>query len=234
MHSISARPPQSTTCRAAESIFPTSTIFPCEIPTSPRKAGFPVPSTIDAPRTRRSSMRLQYGMRFLAAIAVAGLAFPSLGLADTGEVVYRGQCAMCHDAGSDKAPRIDVRADWKARFSKGREGLLRSAIKGVPGTAMAPKAGFTQLPDAEVAEAVDYMLARVGFNADDVALARSVSEALERVGIHGVGAAAAHRAGLLPGVAGDQAAVTAAVAAARAVPGVREVENLVEPAQLFK
>jgi len=173
-------------------------------------------------------------MRFLAAIAVAGLAFPSLGLADTGEAVYRDKCSMCHDAGSDKAPRIDVREDWKARFSKGREGLARSAIKGVPGTAMAPKAGFTQLPDAEVAEAVDYMLARVGFNADDVALARNVSEALERVGIHGVRAESSDGAVLLTGVAEDQAAVTAAVAAARAVPGVREVENLVEPAQLFK
>jgi osmotically-inducible protein OsmY len=99
---------------------------------------------------------------------------------------------------------------------------------------MAPKAGFTQLPDAEVAEAVDYMLARAGFNPEDVALARDVSEAIERVGIHGVRAEAADGAVLLTGVAEDQVAVSAAVAAARAVPGVREVENRVEPAQLFK
>ena len=176
-------------------------------------------------------MKLIVVISFLAPGLVA--AAPSAA-GENGEAVYRDKCAMCHDAGTDKAPRIDAREDWKARFSKGREGLVRSAIKGVPGTAMAPKAGFAQLPDAQVAEAVDYMLARAGFNAEDVALARSVSEALERVGIHGVCAEASDGAVVLTGVAEDQAAVTAAVAAARAVPGVREVENLVEPAQLFK
>ena len=154
--------------------------------------------------------------------------------AESGEAVYRDKCAMCHDAGADKAPRIDAREDWKARFSKGREGLVRSAIKGVPGTAMTPKAGFTQLPDAEVAEAVDYMLARPGFNPEDVALARSVSDALERVGIHGVRAEAADGAVVLTGVAEDPDAVRAAVAAARAVPGVREVENRASPAAVFQ
>jgi osmotically-inducible protein OsmY len=67
-----------------------------------------------------------------------------------------------------------------------------------------------------------------------VALARNVSEALERIGIHGVRAEAADGAVLLTGVAEDQAAVSAAVAAARAVAGVREVENRVEPAQVFR
>ena len=166
-------------------------------------------------------------MRLLAAIAAAAFAggfSAAASGAESGEAVYRDKCAMCHDAGTDKAPRIDVREDWKARFSKGREGLVRSAIKGVPGTAMAPKAGFNQLPDAEVARAVDYMLARLGFNPEDVALARDVKEALERAGIPGAHA----------GVAEDQAAVSAAVAAARAVSGVREVENRVEPAQVFR
>jgi cytochrome c5 len=177
-------------------------------------------------------MRLQYGMKL--AVAILTLFVAGNCAAETGEAVYRDKCAMCHDAGTDKAPRIEVREDWKARFSKGREGLVRSAIKGLPGTAMTPKAGFTQLPDAEVAGAVDYMLARLGFNPEDVALARNVLDALERVGIHGVRAEAVDGAVLLTGVAEDQAAVSAAVAAARAVPGVREVENRVEPAQLFK
>ena len=176
-------------------------------------------------------------MRLLAAIAAAAFAAgfsAAASGAESGEAVYRDKCAMCHDAGTDKAPRIDVREDWKARFSKGREGLVRSAIKGVPGTAMAPKAGFNQLPDAEVARAVDYMLARLGFNPEDVALARDVKEALERAGIPGVRAEAVDGAVVLTGVAEDQAAVSAAVAAARAVSGVREVENRVEPAQVFR
>jgi cytochrome c5 len=177
-------------------------------------------------------MRLQYGMKL--AVAILSFALTWNCAAETGEAVYRDKCAICHDAGADKAPRIGAREDWKARFAKGREGLVRSAIKGVPGTAMTPKAGFTQLPDAEVAEAVDYMLARLGFNPEDVALARNVSEALERVGIHGVRAEASDGAVLLTGVAEDQAAVSAAVAAARAVPGVREVETRVGPAAVFE
>ena len=170
------------------------------------------------------------------------ISFPTLGLAaaapstaaETGEEIYRDKCAMCHDAGTDKAPRIGAREDWKASFSKGREGLLRSAIKGVPGTAMASKGGFFQLPDAEVAQAVDYMLARAGFNPEDAATARSVREALERAHILGVRVECTDGAVVLTGVAEDPDAVRTAVAAARAVPGVREVENRVSPAAVFE
>jgi cytochrome c5 len=154
--------------------------------------------------------------------------------AEAGEEIYRDKCAMCHDAGADKAPRIGVPEDWKARFSKGRESLLRSAIKGIPGSAMAPKGGFFQLPDAEVAQAVEYMLARAGFNPEDAATARSVRDALERAHILGVRVECTDGAVVLTGVAEDPDAVRAAVAAARAVPGVREVENRVAPAAVFE
>ena len=154
--------------------------------------------------------------------------------AETGKEIYNDKCAMCHDAGSDKAPRIGAPEDWKARFAKGREGLLRSAIKGVPGTAMVPKGGFFQLPDAEVAQAVDYMLERAGFNPEDAAVARDVREALERARIFGVRVEATDGAVVLTGVAEDSDAVRAAVAAARAVPGVREVETHVSPAAVFQ
>jgi len=154
--------------------------------------------------------------------------------AETGKEIYNDKCAMCHDAGTDKAPRIGAPEDWKARFAKGREDLLRSAIKGVPGTAMAAKGGFFQLPDAEVAEALDYMLARSGFNPEDAAMARDVREALERAHILGVRVECTDGAVVLTGVAEDPDAVRAAVAAARTVPGVREVENRVSPAAVFQ
>ena len=183
-------------------------------------------------------MDLQYGMKLAVAIptfALTAFAFAgSCFAAETGEAVYRDKCAMCHDAGADKAPRIGVPEDWQARFSKGREGLLRSAIKGVPGSAMAPRGGFFQLPDAEMARAVDYMLARAGFNPEDEATARSVREALERAHILGVRVECTDGAVVLTGVAEDPDAVRAAVAAARAVPGVREVENRVSPAAVFE
>ena len=174
-------------------------------------------------------------MKILAAIAAAAFAASfAAAAAETGEALYGDKCAMCHDAGADKAPRIDVREDWNARFSKGRDALVRSAIRGVPGTAMGPRAGFLQLSDAELAQAVDYMLARLGFNPEDAALARNVSEALERAQIHGVRVESTDGALVLTGVAEDPDAVRAAVAAARAVPGVREVENRVAPAAVFE
>ena len=43
-------------------------------------------------------------------------------------------------------------------MEKGRAALLRSALEGVPDTAMLPRAGFSDLGDADVAAAVDYML----------------------------------------------------------------------------
>jgi cytochrome c5 len=178
-------------------------------------------------------MRLQYGMKLAVAIMTFALAW-NCAAAETGEAVYRDKCAMCHDAGADKAPRIDMREDWSARFSKGREALVRSAIRGVPGTAMGPRAGFLQLSDAEVARAVDYMLASLGFNPDDAALARNVTEALERANIHGVRVECTDGAVVLKGIAEDPDAVRTAVAAARAVPGVQEVENRVEPAALLQ
>jgi cytochrome c5 len=172
-------------------------------------------------------------MRILAAIAAASLA-AAASAAETGEAVYRDKCAMCHDAGIDKAPRIGAREDWRARFPKGRDSLLRSALKGVPGSAMAPKGGFFQLPDAEVAQAVDYMLSRAGFNAEDAAMAASVREALERAHVFGVRVECTDGAVVLTGLAEDADAVRAAVGAARTVPGVREVENRVAPAAVFE
>src|SRR3954470_24084565 len=103
---------------------------------------------------------------------VPGLAAVALSVAaENCEDVYRDKCAMCHDAGVDKAPRIGVPEDWRTRFSKRRDSLLRWALKGVPGSALAAKGGFCQLPDAEVARAVDYMLSRAGLSAEDAALA---------------------------------------------------------------
>ena len=182
-------------------------------------------------------MRLQYGMKLIVVISFLVPGFATVApsaAAETGEEVYRDKCAMCHDAGTGKAPRIDVREDWKALFPKGREGLVRSAIKGVPGTAMAPKGGFFQLPDAEVTEAVDYMLARAGFNPEDAAMAHSIHKTLERAHILGVRVECTDGAVVLTGVAEDPSAVGAAGAAARAVPGVREVENRVAPAAVFE
>jgi cytochrome c5 len=96
-------------------------------------------------------------------VCIAGAAFCA-----PGEQIYREKCSLCHDGGAGQAPRIGSPEDWKARFPRGRDALMRSAILGVPGTAMAPRGGFAELGDADIGRAVDHMLGKLGFdgNAD--------------------------------------------------------------------
>ena len=190
-------------------------------------------------------------MRLVVAIFLAAAAMAAAGA--TGETIYRDKCALCHDAGAGQAPRIGAREDWKARFPKGREGLLASAIRGVPGTAMAPKGGFPELADTDIALAVDYLLSSLGFQeqaasaraervvnqtpgaaVDDATLVRTVGEALAQARIGGVRVESANGVVALMGVVDDNNAVRAALAAARAVPGVREIENRLVSAALFE
>ena len=67
-------------CAAPSVIFPTETTFPCKTPTSAKRAGAPVPSTIDAPRNKRSNTRPRYQIRFLPTPARL------LGLTDKGHL----------------------------------------------------------------------------------------------------------------------------------------------------
>ena len=187
----------------------------------------------------------------MVAIFLAAAATAAAGA--TGETTYRDKCALCHDAGAGQAPRIGTREDWKARFPKGREGLLASAIRGVPGTAMAPKGGFPELADTDIALAVDYLLSSLGFReqaasaraervvnqtpgaaVDDATLVRTVGEALAQARIGGVRVESANGVVALMGVVDDNNAVHAALAAARAVPGVHEIENRLVSAALFE
>ena len=83
--------------------------------------------------------------------------------AATGEEVYNAKCNICHDSGAGHAPRLNALADWADREKRGRNAMMVSAIKGMPDSAMVAKGGFSELSDAEVRAAVDYMLKRVGF-----------------------------------------------------------------------
>jgi len=90
--------------------------------------------------------------------------------------------------------------------AEGGEAIYRD-MKIVPGTAVNPK---------------------------DAAIARSVRAALEQARIYGMRVECTDGAVVLEGLAVDHDAVRAAVAAARTVPGVREVETRVTPAEVFE
>lgn len=93
------------------------------------------------------------------AFAIAATA-PAAGA--TGEQIYRDKCSVCHDGGGAGAPRLGHRADWERRLARGAEAVHRAALTGIPDSAMAAKGGFSELSDAAVRAAVDFMLAHAG------------------------------------------------------------------------
>jgi len=183
------------------------------------------------------------------------LSFSSGAPAASGAETYKAKCALCHDAGATGAPRIDRPADWTKRADKGYAGLLRSAMQGVPGTAMLPKAGFPELSESEVSEALRYMVLGLGLQlgelakgpakaqaqarrpaarVDDITLAMSVADALVNAKIGGVQVVAREGRITLKGMVDDAAAVARALKAAQGVAGVREIENRLVSAEIFE
>ncbi|MFM7532083.1 MAG: c-type cytochrome [Rubrivivax sp.] len=72
----------------------------------------------------------------------------------TGEQVYQGQCAACHNVGAAGAPKLGDAAAWAPRLKTGYDALLNSALKGKG--AMAAQGGG-DYSDFEIARAVVYM-----------------------------------------------------------------------------
>ncbi len=72
----------------------------------------------------------------------------------TGDAVYNGQCAACHNAGAAGAPKLGDAAAWGPRIGTGYEALLNSALKGKG--AMGAQGGG-EYSDFEIGRAVVYM-----------------------------------------------------------------------------
>lgn len=94
----------------------------------------------------------------LIALCVAGAVH-----AADGAAVYKATCSSCHDSGAGQAPRITHRDEWAPRWQRGRVAMHEAAIKGVPNSAMAAKGGYANLSDNDVKAAVDFILARTGY-----------------------------------------------------------------------
>jgi cytochrome c oxidase subunit 2 len=74
-----------------------------------------------------------------------------------GKGVYDKYCAACHGAGVAGAPKLGDKAAWAPRVKQGADLLYTHALKGFK--AMPPKGGATDLPDAQIKSAVDYLAA---------------------------------------------------------------------------
>jgi len=72
--------------------------------------------------------------------------------ADNGEAVYNQACAGCHTM---MAPKTGDKAAWAPLIKKGTDALTQSVIKGKG--MMPPKGGHSELTDAQIKAAVEFM-----------------------------------------------------------------------------
>jgi cytochrome c5 len=73
----------------------------------------------------------------------------------TSETIVQNQCAKCHQAGKDGAPRIGDRAAWTPRLARGLDALVASAIHGHG--PMPSRGALPDLTDPEIRGAILYM-----------------------------------------------------------------------------
>ena len=78
-----------------------------------------------------------------------------------GKKIFDTTCTACHGMGIAGAPKFGDKAAWSARIAQGTATLYDHAIHGLTGKGgvMPPKGGATNLSDADVKAAVDYMVA---------------------------------------------------------------------------
>ena len=88
--------------------------------------------------------------------AAAPAAAAAAGSKTDSKKIYDTVCGACHTAGVAGAPKFGDKAAWAPRLKTGAEALYASVIKGK--NAMPPRAG-SQLSDAELKAAADYMIA---------------------------------------------------------------------------
>lgn len=81
---------------------------------------------------------------------------PETAAGGTGKAVFDKVCSVCHATGVAGAPKFGDKAAWAPRIKTGMDTLYQAALHGKG--AMPPKGGHTELADADVKAAVDYMV----------------------------------------------------------------------------
>jgi cytochrome c5 len=78
---------------------------------------------------------------------------------EAGKKIYQQFCSTCHAKDPSialGAPRIGIASDWQDRMEKGIDGLLKVTIVGI--NQMPPRGGCFECSDAELKQAIVYML----------------------------------------------------------------------------
>ncbi len=82
--------------------------------------------------------------------------------ASAGKATYDASCVTCHKTGMMGAPKLGDKADWAPRIAQGEAMLVSKSIKGFTGKKgmMMPKGGNPKLTDAQVGNAVAFMVSQ--------------------------------------------------------------------------
>lgn len=125
-------------------------------------SGFYADSAMEAQQGKVEKNIAPVGQVKIAGAPAAGAAAPAVAepAAVDGQQIYQSACFACHGTGAAGAPKLGDKADWSARIAQGSEVLHKHAVEGYQGSAgfMPAKGGRTDLSDAAVMAAVDYMV----------------------------------------------------------------------------
>jgi len=105
------------------------------------------------------------GQQGSAAASAATSAVAANGARPNGEAIWKAHCAACHASGVAGAPKIGDTQVWGPILAKTDQATLyKHAINGFSGERgyMPPKGGASNLSDADVKAAVDYMVGKSG------------------------------------------------------------------------
>ncbi len=97
------------------------------------------------------------------ATAQAGGGSSGLAMPTSGKDLFDQTCSACHGAGIAGAPKAGDKAAWASHIAKGLPTLYDHALHGFTGDTgtMPAKGGRTDVPDAMVEQAVNYMVSLV-------------------------------------------------------------------------
>ena len=104
----------------------------------------------------------------VAALVAAGQASAdSTGKWQSSQEVYNKVCVACHATGVMGAPKVGSKELWEPRLTQGLTGLVNNALSGI--RAMPAKGGDPSLTEANLRDAISYMLDQTGIKADATA-----------------------------------------------------------------
>jgi cytochrome c5 len=77
-----------------------------------------------------------------------------------GEILWKANCAVCHQQGLGGAPMIGNKVQWEKRVAQGMPVLIEHALNGYSGNTgeMPARGGNEALTDKQVELAVTYMV----------------------------------------------------------------------------